>query len=374
MNARKLLGLSIGTAVLSCSASAQVPDLLNSLDAGGRAMGAGGSFYGTGADTLSTFYNPAGIAFLTTPQFGAAYRNLPTSRTTISGDTNDPVFSSKGSAGGSQITHLGYVTPLGNGRAGILGISYTLGGFIDDVLTGSTTSGSVTTQKNLSRRARGDYYSLVWAQPRTDQSFSWGIGVQVVQEHLDYKLNQQDSNGGSIIRDSSSTGTGISGIIGLQFTPKANPNVTFGLSYRSEANLTGNSDTSDLLDKIPARLLGGVAFRQDGFRGNRDFVVYGAQIMHFFSADNGPDFDRSNQTVAGFGVEYNYNSGSFRVPLRVGYNVVPEGGNGFGSRNTFTFGLGYRPNNGRYSFDLNFANPQHGGYDIAFGLNYKLGK
>jgi hypothetical protein len=375
MNARKLVWLSLGAATLTCTATAQVPDLLNALDAGGRAMGTGGSLYSTGADTLSTFYNPAGIAFLTQPQVGAAYRNLPKSKTTMSGDTSDPVFDSSGSRGGSTLTHFGYVSPIRNGKAGVFGLSYTVGGYINDSLQGSTTSGSLTTTKQLSRMARADYYTAAYGKANSDQTFSWGVGVQVLEQQLDYHLNQTDTNGGSIIRNDSNTGTGVGVIAGIQVTPKNHPNTSFGLSYRSEINLTGNSSTSDLYDKVPARLLGGVAFRQDGFRGGKDFVIYGAQVMHFFSADNGPDFDRGNQTTAGFGVEYNYSLGSSaRIPLRVGYNVVPSGGDGFGNRDAFTFGIGYRPNDGRYTFDINFANPQHGGYDIGVALNYKFGK
>ncbi len=375
MNARKLLGLSTGIAVLSCTAAAQVPDLLNALDAGGRAMGTGGALYATGSDTNSAFYNPAGLAFMTLPQIGLVYRNLPTSRTSISGDTTDPVYHSLGSKGSSQITHFGYALPLHGGKNGVIGFAYNIGGFMDDRLQGSTTSGSITTNKQLSRMAKADVFSLAFAKAKSDQSFSWGLGVQVVQQHLDYTLNQNDSGGGSISRSDSSTGTGVGVIAGIQYTPKSNPNVSVGASYRSEINLTGNSTTSDLYDKIPARFIGGIAFRQDGFRGGKDFVVYGAQIQHFFSASEGVDFSRKNQTTAGFGLEYNYAfGGSGRIPLRVGYNVVPSGGDSFGSRNAFTFGIGYRPNDAKYTFDLNFANPQHGGYDVSLALNYRFGK
>lgn len=338
-------------------------------------MGTGGAMYATGSDTNSAFYNPAGLAFMTLPQIGLVYRNLPTSRTSISGDTNDPVYNSLGSKGSSQITHFGYAMPLREGKNGVIGFAYNIGGFLDDKMQGSTTSGSITTNKQLSRMAKADVYSLAFAKAKSDQSFSWGLGVQVVQQHLDYSLNQNDSGGGSITRSDSSTGTGVGVIAGIQYTPKSNPNVSVGASYRSEINLTGNSTTSDLYDKIPARFIGGIAFRQDGFRGGKDFVVYGAQIQHFFSASEGVDFSRKNQTTAGFGLEYNYAfGGSGRIPLRVGYNVVPSGGDSFGSRNAFTFGIGYRPNDAKYTFDLNFANPQHGGYDVSLALNYRFGK
>lgn len=374
MIARRLIGLPLAAVALTCTAAAQVPDLLNALDAGGRAMGAGGSFYSTGSDTLSTYYNPAGLAFLTQPQIGATYRNLPKSTTGISGDTADPVFSSRGTRGNSQITHFGYVMPLHEGKNGVIGLSYTLGGFIDDVLSGTTSAGSINTTRNLSRMAKAEYYTLAFGKARADQSFSFGLGVQIVQQHIDYNLNQTDTGGGSITRNDSSTGTGAALIAGLQFTPKSNPNTSIGISYRSSVNLSGNSTTADLYDKIPARLMAGIAFRHDGVRGGKDFIVYGLQVQHFFSADNSSDFDRGNQTTAGFGIEYNYQMGGARVPIRLGYNVVPSGGFGYGSRNVFTFGIGYRPNDSRYSFDVNFGQPQHGGYDVGIALNYKLGK
>jgi len=61
------------------------------------------------------------------------------------------------------------------------------------------------------------------------------------------------------------------------------------------------------------------------------------------------------------------------VPIRLGYNFVPGGGAGYGDRNAVTFGLGYRPNKDDYTIDLNFASPQHGGFDLGLTLSYKLG-
>ena len=133
-------------------------------------------------------------------------------------------------------------------------------------------------------------------------------------------------------------------------------------------------ETQSLYDKIPARLLAGVAYRQDGLRGGRDFIVYGFQLQHFFSGKNSQVFDREDQTTVGFGLEYSYQTQGFRIPIRLGYNIVPSGGNDFGSRNSFTFGLGYRPNDGRYGVDFNFASPEKGGYDLGISLNYRFGK
>jgi len=150
--------------------------------------------------------------------------------------------------------------------------------------------------------------------------------------------------------------------------------MSWGVSYRSEVNLSNNGTTSLLMDKIPARLLGGLAFRQDGLRHGKDFLLYGADVTYFFPASNGgQDFQRNAQTTAGAGLEYNYDVGGARVPIRLGYDYVPGGGTGYGSRNAMTFGLGYRPSNNNYTIDLNLASPQHGGFDLGLSLSYKLG-
>jgi hypothetical protein len=102
--------------------------------------------------------------------------------------------------------------------------------------------------------------------------------------------------------------------------------------------------------------------------------VYGLQLQHFFAGESSQVFDRENQATMGFGLEYNYQTQGFRIPVRLGYQLVPGGGEDFGPRNSFTFGFGYRPNNNRYGIDLNFAAPEKGGYDIGISLNYRLGK
>ena len=120
---------------------------------------------------------------------------------------------------------------------------------------------------------------------------------------------------------------------------------------------------------------GGIAMRTDGLRGGRDFILYAADVTHYFSAANSSLFDREAQTTFGLGVEYNYDfGGGARVPVRVGYSVVPGGGFGYGDRNAFTFGIGYRPANTAYSIDLNLASPQHGGFDLGLSVGYKLGR
>lgn len=377
MKARKLPFVVGGIAMATASAMAQVPDLLNALDAGGRAMGAGGSFYGSGADTLSTFYNPAGLGYMSVGQVGLAYRNLPKSRTKAKDEFGNLELDSAGKRGENAISHVGLVYPLNAGRRGSIGVSYTIGGYINDtrVNNGVLVGGNPVNNYSETIEAKSEYFTVAYGKSSSSQNFSWGAGLQFVRQKIANQVLLVDNGNNVLINaDLKDSGTGVGVIVGFQFIPKNNPHVSYGLSYRSEINLSGNSETSSLYDKIPARLLGGVAFRQDGLRGGKDFIVYGAQVQHFFSGGNSQVFDRESQTTIGLGLEYSYHTQGFRLPIRLGYNVIPSGGNDFGSRNGFSFGLGYRPNDDRFGIDFNFVSPERGGYDLGISLNYRFGK
>lgn len=370
MSARRLSFVILGAATVATPAFAQVPDLLNALDAGGRAMGVGGSLYPTSSDTLSSYYNPAGLGYMNTSTVGVVFRNLPRSRTTANGDFNDPTLDSSGTSGNKEITHFGFVVPFARGG---LGLSYTVGGFVDDFRTGNVTIGGDPVTNYAERiRSKTEFFTLAYGTASKDQTFSWGLGVSFVQQSTADELTGS-VNGTELSGTPAATTNGIAGTIGFQFNPRGS-NMSWGVSYRSEVNLSNNDSTSFLLDKVPARLMGGVAFRQDGVRGGRDFIVYGVDIAHYFTVNNeGQNFQRKAQTTGGFGFEYNYEMGGARIPFRLGYNFVQAGGFGYGDRSALTFGLGYRPNNGDYTVDLNMGSAQHGGFDLGIGLSYKLG-
>ncbi len=370
MSARRLPFVILGAASLATPTFAQVPDLLNALDSGGRAMGMGGSLNPTSSDTLASYNNPAGLAYINESTIGAAVRNLPRSRTVASGELNDPTLTSRGQAGQRELTHFGFAFPFGKGA---LGMSYTVGGFIDDFRTGNiTVGGSPVTGYAERVHARSDYFSISYGHASGDQAFAWGIGLQFVQQAISDDRQGNITAGGTIDANPRGTTAGVAGIIGVQFNPR-NSNISYGFSYRTEVNLSENSQTSPLMDKIPARLMGGVAIRQDHFRNGRDFAIFGVDVTHYFSATNSDLFNRKAQTTGGIGVEYNYDLGGSRVPLRLGYSFIPGGGDGYGDRNALTFGFGYRPANGLYTIDLNFASPQHGGNDLGLSASFKLG-
>ncbi len=368
MTARRLPFVVLGAATLATPTLAQVPDLLNALDAGGRSMGMGGALYPTSSDTLTSFHNPAGLGFVDSRSIGAVVRNLPRSRTTTTVNGTQTQFSSSGQSGSKELTHFGLNVPLGNGIG--LGLSYTVGGFLDDMRSGNqfvVGFGSVPVDEHAT--AKSEFFTLALGQASRNRTFAWGAGVQFVQQHLSFS----STNPLNPVTGVSGTNHGIAGIFGVQIFPSNN--MELGLSYRTEVKLSKNNSTSGFLDKIPARLMGGIAIRKDGFRHGKDFLVFGADFAHFLRVSNGSTaFSRKAQTTGGFGLEYNYQYSGARIPIRFGYNLVQSGGTDFASRNAFTFGIGYRPGKGDWSVDLNFANPQHGGTDVAIGFTYRLPK
>lgn len=381
--ARKLL-LTAGVAVLSSVSMAQIPDLINALDAGGRAMGLGGGTYTAGSDTLSSYNNPAGLGFLTEPQFSIVFRNLPDSDTTVSRDFNNPQVATTSSAGSRAVTHLGLVFPIGKREGktnGSIGLAFTTGGYIRDFRTGNNLQNGDLTVVNYAEllKVKNDFLTLSYGSS-AESGFSFGFGLVVAQTSVvnrqDYGL--VDSSGtdrGSVHVDNDETATGVGGIVGFTFVPKDNPKVSMGFSYRTPINLSGNNAVKAYYDKVPARLSGGFAGRVDGVRGGKDFLIYGVQGDAYFRNSHNTIVTQKQQFVIGGGMEYNYQASGFRLPIRFGYNAVPSGGDGFAQRNTFTFGLGYYPSNSGLGVDLNFGSPGGGGgLDLAFGITYKFGK
>lgn len=365
------------TALLTAPAAAQVPDLLNALDAGGRAMAMGGANAATNVDTLSAYYNPAALAYLDSREIGLVYRNLPESTTRLAGDRSDPDSDTNGQGGGRSITHAGFASPvrdlLGRG-SGTLAFAYTVGGYIDDKATATSLDDDPLTFVNyqLNRKAKSSFYTLSYGKA-LNSGLSYGVGLVYATQEIKYSETGIASDQ-SVVLDASgsSTGNGVGVIAGLLYTPASQPNWSLGLSYRSPINLSGNSETSDLYDEIPGRVIFGATYRREGFRGGKDYLLLGGQVQHFFGGDSSQFFERDPQTVFGFGAEYNLGIDSGRVPLRVGFTTVPNAGDGYGSRNAFTFGVGYRPNRYPVGIDLGYAVPEGGGYDFSIAASYRF--
>jgi len=355
--------------------NAQIPDLVNALDAGGRAMGIGGGTYVTDGNTLSSAYNPAGLAYLTTPTFGVSFRNLPTSETLISGNFQDPEFSSDPSLGKFALTHVGYAFPA---LGGTVGVAYTVAGFIRDTTVGDNLPNGGLTVRNYSEttRAQTDLFTLSYG--RKMGTMNWGAGVVIASQYVAGTENYLLFNGGAQVGANSSSAsgnsTGVGVILGLQGAPSENPNTSWGISVRTPIDLTNNSETSSYYDRIPGRVSVGFATRANGGNG-ADFLVYGAQADYYFGGQENKVIPRKNHLAFGGGIEYNMHRFNGRIPIRLGFSAIPSGGDGFQARNAFTFGLGYRPNNSPLTIDLNIAKPTgKGPFDMAFGVTYRTSK
>ena len=375
----RLLLLTSGLLVLTGSANAQVPDLLNALDAGGRAMGMGGANNATNVDTLAAYYNPAALAYLDTRAAGLAYRNLPRSRSKLSGSLDDPKYDTDGRHGGSTLTHAGYATPVrelfGRG-SGTLALTYTVGGYVSDSASAASLDSGELNAVNytLRREAKASFYSLSYGKALSS-GFSYGAGLVLASQRVEYaeKGTLTDGTTAFPIEDrGSSTGQGLGAIVGALYTPPVAPAWTFGLSLRSPIELSGNGATSGQYDRIPGRLMFGTTWRREGFRNGKDYVLLGGQVQSFFGGKSSRLFDRDDQTTFGLGAEYNVGLGFGRVPLRFGFNTVPGGGNGYGSRDAFTLGIGIRPNRYPVGLDLSYSIPENGGFDLGIAASYRF--
>lgn len=359
------------------AASAQVPDLLSALDIGGRAMGYGGGSYVTDSNTISAYANPAGLAYVGDTDFGFVMRNLPESSTSLTGSFRNPTQDTTGERGAFAVTHLGYATRL-KGRGGI-GVAFTTGGFIRDTQTGNgLDDGNVVIRDYINiTQVKSDFFTISYGQSDGRRGLSYGVGLVVATVGVMNKSrgSQLDDAGnfiGTIDVDNSSLGVGVGGVIGLMYVPTHNPNMSFGLSFRTPIDLGNNSSTAAYLDRLPAKLSGGVAFRRDGLRGGRDFWVFALEADAYIGGQTNKLISRKNEVVVGSGFEYNYQMGSTRIPIRVGYQLAPGAGTGFQARDSVTFGVGYRPNNAKFAIDLNFASPTRGGQiDMALCITYR---
>lgn len=370
----KLLFSAMGATLLPVMAHAQVPDMVAAFDAGGRAMGMGGATYQTGSDTLSGYYNPAGLGFVNKNTLGITMRNMPESETMVTGDiapNGTQFLSSTGKPGPTGLGHFGLAVPLGHGHGGTVELSLTRGGQLRDSRfagPGLTEGGLNAGQYTQLLKSTTDFVNLSYGKATSDGTFSWGLGlVYAINRQMNFKL----APSGSTVFDEQATGLGAQ--IGFIVTPKDNPDVSFGASYRTAIKLKTGSASPLIYEEIPARLAAGVAIRRNGFRGSRDYMVLGADVQHFFDGKDSQFIDRDQQTLLGVGMEYNYGMGGARIPIRFGFNFAPAGGDQFGNRNTFTFGLGYRPNNADWGIDLNWARPQGGGSDFGIGVTYRFG-
>lgn len=358
---------------MTSGAVAQVPDLMNAFDTGGRAMGIGGATRATDATTQSALDNPAGLAFVNSPTTGVIFRNLPSSTVVASGNFNNRDTTSELEVGKLALTHVGYAAPF---RGGTLGVSYTVGGYADNVTTGNNLTTGGLSARNLREgiSAKTDFFTVAYGQRRGGTNV--GVGVVVASQYVAYSQAYQlfdagNNQVGSVNTNVSGNGIGVGLVAGIQGQVANGGSTMWGASVRTPIDLTSNGSTSNVYDKIPGKFSLGVAGRIDN-GGRNEFLVWAAQIDYFFGGEGGAILSRDNTIAGSAGVEYNLNWRNARIPLRLGYAFVPSGGDGFSDRNSFTIGIGYRPNGQPYSLDLNFAKPTDGNkFDIGLGFTYR---
>lgn len=380
MDAKKLGLAALGVAA-GAWAPAQVPDLVSALDAGGRAMGMGGGIYTAGADTFSSYNNPAGLGYISDVTLGVSLRNLPEADSELTRDFRRPQVETTARSGSRAITHAGIAYPFKNrsGRTtGTLGIAYTTGGFIRDLRFGTNLQDGDLQVRDYAElnKLKTDFFTVSYGTAGSD--FSWGLGFVFATANVEnrqvYSIFDADNqNRGNVNVDNRDTATGIGGIVGFQFVPRGS-NVSVGLSYRSPIELQSNESTSGYFDRIPGRVSGGLAVRSGGLRGGNDFVIFGVQADGYIGGQSDAILSRKDQWVFGGGMEYNLNFANALIPFRIGFNAVGKGGDQwFTERNTFTFGVGYRPYGATVGFDLNFAvSGEGGGTDMGLNLTYRF--
>lgn len=368
---------SAGAVVLTLmggAAYAQIPDLLNAFEMGGRALGMGGALYSNSTDATASYWNPAGLGFISQGTSEVTLRNRPTVNTTLTGRFDIPDREGQGEFGSNAITFAGIAVPMGGGT---LGFSYALGGYareraFGNNLTNPDVPGQTITTNEFFRVAT-EFYTLAWGK-KTGANSAFGIGIVGARQSLANRLLQQDQNNVTLQDvDISEEATGIGGIVGFQFTPS--PNVSYGISFRSPIQLSGYDDATPYGEEIPGRLQGGIIWRVDGLRGGKDFLVGGVDIMYFLPANDGDILDRDGQLSAGVGFEYNWSQNFGFVPIRIGFRTTDSAGERFTTHDAFTFGIGYRPKSEKYSFDINVANVTgQSKPDVSFTFGFAVGK
>jgi hypothetical protein len=314
-----------------------------------------------------------------------ALHNLPNSVSTISNSRSNPVYQTQSLSGKKAVTDVGVAVPVkalfGKGK-GTVALSYNVGGYVHDVAQGPASGlpdGDLTLQPyNLARSVRTDFITLAYGQTNQAKTLGFGLGIIYAQTVTGYNesASATDSGGNAVPFDNSSINYqshGVGFIVGGQYIPSALPSLSFGLSYRTPIGLDA-SQYSGIYDRVPGRVLADVSYRIDGMSKSSDYAVIGGQYQYFFDGDSSIAFDQSTQSVYGVGVEYDHLVGNYRVPIRIGYESASAGGIGFEYRDVFSYGIGIRPADSKYSLDFNWSTMDGGGKDFGISAGYRFGK
>jgi hypothetical protein len=378
MNARTRWIAGSMMTMAAAGAVAQIPDVLNSFEMGGRGMGMGGSIYSNSTDPSASYWNPAGLGHITTTMAEINYRNRPSNNTTLTGNFSNPDESTDPQFGRNQISFVGAAVPMGRGT---LGISYAVGGHARELRRGEglvvDPGEGITANVDTLDAITDEFITLAYGFRRGD-AMTIGAGLVVARQTIQSASVIALFQNGNPIQspdptDTKEDATGIGAIIGAQFT--AGPSTSYGISLRTPIKLSGFDELSSYSGTIPGRLQAGMLYRKDGLRGGKDFLLAGIDAAYFFKANDGKAFERKGHVSGGVGVEYNLSQRWGWVPLRLGVHATSAGGPGFDERTVFTFGFGYRPMSGNFWLDFGAATGSgQNRPDFAISLGTKLGR
>jgi len=389
---RALLGTSaiglVGVGVYAQKAG----NTLYSLGIAGRGYGMGGAFVAIADDVSAAAWNPAGLAYLTRPELQIAMRTMPSYSTTQSGNAVNPTERTTGDAGSQQVSFFGVALPLGKGGGGILkngtlGIAFWRGGFYENntlgtfLTSGDPDSDLAINPRIINLRTQVNYYTLAFGW-QLNPKLKAGVGLVYGEQKFDYLKNETivDPNTDEIIGTTESavnengTGFGVQlGVIG-----KIGDKGNFGITYLSEIELGSFDDASTFASKIPARLSAGASYilREVKRGSGSDYLLGAIQFDHFFAANEGLTAATNDYTNFGAGLSYNLSYRGLILPLRVGFHNYQSGGNAlFSNEQVFTFGIGVRPGDQRYSIDIDFGSSnRHKGLDFSLSVGYQFGE
>ncbi|MBL8060587.1 MAG: hypothetical protein JNK63_07735 [Chthonomonas sp.] len=366
------------------AAHAQVPDLLNAFEATGRNLGLGSGIGATSSNPASAINNPAGLGYANKAAFSVTMRNMPETTSKLSRNFVSPDISTTGKSGNYSITQVGLIRPMRGNSA--IGLNYSVAGYIRDFAsgTGLIDGGTILNNFQEDMRLKTDLFTLSWGQASRDYTKSYGVGV-IFANHGTRNRQQYalfDNNGtpgdtgddtfiSNVFLNNSGTQSGIGVVAGIQFNPNAD--FSYGVSLRSPITLSGGGEVADYYKRVPGKASFAAAKRIQTARRAEDFVLIGGQVDWFFGGKRSTLVDRDGSQLGfGFGAEYNYRFRGAFVPIRMGYRNVAKGGDGFGSFNAFTFGLGYNPDQQNFGIDLDFSSNSRGGTDMALMLSYRF--
>lgn len=350
---------------------AQVPEMINAFEAGGRAMGAGGSLNNTTPDTLSATNNPAALGYVNSKRFAIATRNFPTTRTIVTGPLTNLRLNTTQESGDLGLSHIGYAQPM-SGNRGTLGVAWTVGAWMHDDQFGANLPNGISRYLDAIR-VKTDFMNISWGKASPDMSRSVGVGLVVAYNNA-YNRRRivfTDPEIPPINARSEDSDIGFGLVAGILVTPSGQSNLTYSLSAQTPIT-TGSEGSLSLFNKIPGRVTGGVAVRQEGYRGGKDFAVYGGELRYYFGGENSDRIQRDDVLTGHVGIEYNYHLDRWVFPIRFGYAFVPAGGDDFDNRDSFTYGFGIRPSDKNWGLEVNFGRPNGGGRDTSILLNYKF--